>query len=387
MRAAEIFLVDARAWELFDPALAPVGEDLRPFLTEALARATRWFAADSASAFLVGRPGEYTLAAQHGGIALPIGTTLRKGVAQAAIDAREPLLIGDPLSHPRLKGKSPERRADIASAMVLPLILPDGEPVGVVNLARRPGASPYGTRDLDQARRLAGHIAVAVGLARKTVAAARHAREAAHHRHLAEIGRMTATLAHEIRNPLAVIRGAAQLAADAPEYLDVIIEESDRLEAICEGFLDLSRPLEVRPEPIDLAELLRGLAAREGCVFDNEGVHLNVQTDNGAKASLDPLRVEQACRNLLKNAREAAGLGGNVTLTVWNDGFEVADDGPGLPPEVKDSLFTPFVTAKPRGTGLGLTVVQRVAEAHGGRVTAPERERGAAFRVEFGVGA
>lgn len=385
MRVTENPLVDPRAWELFDPALAPVGEDLRPFLTEALARAARWFAADSASAFLVGEPGEYELAAQHGGIALPMGTTLREGVAQAAIDSREPLLVGDPLAHPRLRGRSPERRSDVASAMVLPLLLPDGEPVGVINLARRSGGSPYGADDLDQARRLAGHIAVAVGLARKTATAARHAREAAHHRHLAEIGRMTAILAHEIRNPLAAIRGAAQLAADAPEYLEVVIEEADRLNAICEGFLDLSRPLEVRPQSIDLAELLRCLAAREGSAFRAEGVGLEVRTDQGAKASLDPLRVEQACRNLLRNAREAAGAGGNVTLTVWSDGFEVADDGPGLPPEVKDSLFTPFVTAKPRGTGLGLTVVQRVAEAHGGRVIVPEREKGAAFRVELGV--
>jgi signal transduction histidine kinase len=98
--------------------------------------------------------------------------------------------------------------------------------------------------------------------------------------------------------------------------------------------------------------------------------------------------VEQACRNLLRNAREAVGTGGNVELKVWRNGFEVRDDGPGLSPETRESLFTPFVTAKPRGTGLGLTVVRRIAEAHGGRVVVGDGlERGASFRVELGEAA
>ena len=379
--------MDARAWELFDPALAPVGEDLRPFLREALSRGARWFTADSASAFLVERPGEYVLAAQFGGLPLPPGATLRKGVAQAAIDAREPLLVGDPSDHPRLRESNAPRRADVASAMILPLILPDGEAVGVVNLARRVGEPAYGPTELEQASHMAGHFAMALGLALRTVAAARLARKEARGRHLAEVGRMTAILAHEIRNPLSAIRAAAQLASDDPQYLSIVIEESDRLEVLCEGFLDLSRPMEMRPVPTDLTSLLQSLAQREDRVFRDADVRLTVQLEEREPVPVDPARVEQACRNLLKNAREAAGAGGNVVLRVWKDGFEVEDDGPGLSPEVRESLFTPFVTAKPRGTGLGLTVVQRVAEAHGGRVVVGERACGASFRVELGVAA
>ena len=244
--------MDAYAWELFDPALAPSGEDLRPFLEEALCRAERWFQADSASAFLIGEPGEYILEAQCGGLALPIGTVLRQGLAQAAIDAREPLLIGDPKDHPRLRHAPSRVREDVASAMVLPLLLPDGDAVGVINLGRCPGRPSYGACDLEQARRVAGHFAMAIGLARRTVAAARLARKESENRHLAEVGRMTAILAHEIRNPLAAIRAAAQLASEAPEVLSIVIEEADRLEGLCEGFLDLSRPLQVRPRPTDL---------------------------------------------------------------------------------------------------------------------------------------
>lgn len=383
-----MFCVDVRAWELFDPAIAPAGEDLRPFLHEALCRGARWFAADSASAFMADGPEDYVLAAQFGGYPLPIGTVLRAGVAQAAIDAREPLLVGDPADHPRLRGADTPRRSDIASAMVLPLILPDGEAVGVINLARQPGADPYGPDDLEQARRMAGHFALAVGLAVRSASVARLAREQAQTRHLAEIGRMTAVLAHEIRNPLAAIRVAAQFAADEPDYLSIVIEESDRLEELCQGFLDVSRPLTVNPRQTDLAQLLRDLAAREEGAFRVAGVGLKVAADPDEPVPIDPLRVEQACRNLLKNAREAAGPGGQVRLEVWKDGFEVADDGPGLSSEVRDSLFLPFVTAKPRGTGLGLTVVKRVAEAHGGRVMAGRsKEGGASFRVELGVGA
>ena len=379
--------MDARAWELFDPALAPTGEDLRPFLKEALARATRWFVADSASAFLVARPGEYALAAQCGGIPLDEGTLLRAGVAQAAIDAREPLLVGNPADHPRLKCGTGPRRTDVASAMVLPLLLPDGEAVGVLNLARCPGVTPYAEGDLEQARHIAGHIAMAVGLALRTVAAARLARIEARGRHLAEIGQMAAILAHEIRNPLSAIRLAAQLASEFPEYAGVIVEESDRLEEICEGFLDLARPLEVKRRSTQLPELLRGLADREESAFQEADVRFTVREQDSTAIDVDPLRIEQACRNLLKNAREATGPGGKVTLTIWKDGFEVQDDGPGVSPEVREALFTPFVTAKPRGTGLGLTVVQRVAEAHGGRVVLSKEGPGASFRFELGVAA
>ncbi len=378
--------MDSCAWELFDPALAPVGEDLRPFLQEALLRGARWFAADSASAFLAEGEQEFCLAAQHGGIPLPVGTILRQGVAQAAIDAREPLLVGDPTDHPRLR-HSIVRRSDVASAMVLPLILPDGEAVGVINLARKPGTKPYGPEDLRKAQRMAGHFAMAIGLALRTVAAARAARDEAKSRHLAEIGQMTAILAHEIRNPLCAIRAAAQLGLDSPACLEIIIEESDRLDRICEGFLDLSRPMETRPEKVELAALLHRLAAKEEAAFGEADVRLTVRTQGAETVDIDPVRIEQACRNLLKNAREATGSGGHVTLSVWKDGFEVADDGPGLPDEVRRSLFTPFLTAKPRGNGLGLTVVQRVAEAHGGRVVVGEVEKGASFRVELGVAA
>jgi len=375
--------VDARAWELFDPALAPTGEDLGPFLREALGRAVRWFRADSASAFLAKGPEEYVLAAQFGGHALPVGATLRNGVAQAAIDAREPLLVGDPADHPRLRDSRVSRRNDVASAMVLPLILPDGEPVGVFNLARKPGEEPYGGDELEQARHMASHFALAVGLAVRTCAAARLARREADGRHLAEIGRMTAILAHEIRNPLAAIRAAAQAAEDSPELLSIVIEEADRLDSICEGFLDVSRPLQVRALPTKLPRLLRDLAARENEAFRAADVTLRVDAEAGGTVAIDPLKIEQACRNLLKNAREAAGAGGHVTLRVWEDGFEVADDGPGLPDEIRQELFTPFVTAKPRGTGLGLTVVRRVAEAHGGRVVVGDGKGGASFRVEL----
>lgn len=378
--------MDVRAWELFDPAIAPVGDDLRPFLREALSRGARWFAADSASAFLAEGRQEFVLAAQYGGLPLPIGTTLKAGVAQSAIEAREPLLVGDPADHPRLREANVGRRTDVASAMVLPLILPDGEAVGVINLARQPGTPPYGPEDLEKARMMAGHFALAMGLAIRSVAAARLARQEERSRHLAEIGKMTAIVAHEIRNPLAAIRVAAQLAAEAPEYLSVVVEESDRLEALCEGFLDLSRPLDVRRRPTDLPALLCGLAAREDGAFREADVSLTVRVEPTELVAVDPYRIEQACRNLLRNAREAAGAGGSVSLTVWQDGFEVVDDGPGLSDEVRESLFTPFVTAKPRGTGLGLTVVRRVAEAHGGRVVVNDDRQGASFRVELGVG-
>jgi signal transduction histidine kinase len=208
---------------------------------------------------------------------------------------------------------------------------------------------------------------------------------------LAGIGRLAAGVAHEINNPLAVILGYAKILrrraeGSLAEDLAVIEEETLRAKEIVEGLLDLSRPLSADAERVDLRALCDDVVSRLREARLLEGVQVGVDGAAAAPGSREKLR--QVVLNLVKNAAEAAGRGGRVDIRVAaRDGqaeVSVADDGPGIAPEVKSRLFEPFLTTKPRGTGLGLAVSRAIARAHGGELVAGDApERGARFALRI----
>jgi signal transduction histidine kinase len=194
---------------------------------------------------------------------------------------------------------------------------------------------------------------------------------------LAGIGRLAAGVAHEINNPLAVILGYARLlhrGADEPAARDlqVIEDETLRAKLIVDGLLELSRPLAAEPEPLDLRALCEEAVARLRETGLLEGVEVSVE--GAARVRGHPYKLRQVVLNLLRNAAEAAGPGGRVSLSVSQGpaGAEVVvrDSGPGLPAEAHARLFEPFFTTKPTGTGLGLAVSQGIVHAHGGDIRA-----------------
>ncbi|MCI0408252.1 MAG: ATP-binding protein [Acidobacteria bacterium] len=209
---------------------------------------------------------------------------------------------------------------------------------------------------------------------------------------LAVVGEMAAGLAHEIRNPVGAIRGAAQVlceerdAARAREMLEVIEEETARLGRVVGEFLDYARPGTQHREAVDLAELARRtlrLAEAAGT-----GIRASVQVEPGAlRAVGDPDQLLRAMANLVRNAREAAGPEGMLRIRIAREGetrvaIRFEDDGPGIPPERVQGLFKPFQSTKRGGTGLGLALVHRVIETHGGTVVVEGRPgRGAAFTL------
>ncbi|MEN3000604.1 MAG: GAF domain-containing protein [Armatimonadota bacterium] len=196
---------------------------------------------------------------------------------------------------------------------------------------------------------------------------------------LAEIGQMTATIAHEIRNPLTALKGAADLLVQEeglPEsvyaYIDIIRQEVMRLNEIAEEFLEFARPFVLNRREIALRPLLERLMQALALYFKEAGVVAQLEVRGEPVAMLDPARIEQVLRNLIQNAIQAMPDGGYLFLRAGEEDdrvyLQVQDTGEGIPPEIREKIFSPFYTTRTRGTGLGLSIVQKIVQAHQGEV-------------------
>jgi PAS domain S-box-containing protein len=202
---------------------------------------------------------------------------------------------------------------------------------------------------------------------------------------LARLGQMAAVVAHEVKNPIAGIRGALQVIAsrmpadsrDRPVMGD-IITRLDALNRIVQDMLVFARPRELRAEQVDLHTLVGNtvnLLQRDPALAS-----LRVAVSGTeALVSGDPEQLQLVFTNVLMNAAQAMSGNGliDVGLARSDSGWSItiADEGPGMPSEVRERIFEPFFTTKHRGTGLGLPIARRVVEAHGGRIaveTPPE---------------
>ncbi|MBS1709976.1 MAG: GAF domain-containing protein [Armatimonadetes bacterium] len=229
----------------------------------------------------------------------------------------------------------------------------------------------------------------AVVTVKETTQIERQNREVARVKRLAEIGQMTAAIAHEIRNPLTGIRSAAAMIGQNPdmsaELVAMIEEEVLRLNALCEDFLEFARPMQLDKQPTDVADLCRKAAQLAGEDFQQFGVQLHVVAPRGLPMiDVDPRRIRQVVVNLLRNAMQASHKGGEVRLSVWETGLAVEDDGVGMSEEQVSKLFSPFFTTKADGTGLGLSTVHKIVDAHGGflRVTS-QPGKGSRFELTW----
>lgn len=219
-------------------------------------------------------------------------------------------------------------------------------------------------------------IVAARGLAER---ARREAAEAEGHR-LATVARAGAGLAHRLRNPLAVVKGTAQLLdgrvpESERERVVRIVTASERMETILSRLLDFARPPEPQPVAFDLGTLAREVASRAG---DGIAAGVAVRSDHPVPVRADREHVETILEELLANAR-AFDPEGTIEVTARTEGaravVEVADRGPGLDLDPA-SAFEPYVTSRPDGTGLGLAIVRSLAAANGGAASLAPRAGG-----------
>jgi signal transduction histidine kinase len=215
---------------------------------------------------------------------------------------------------------------------------------------------------------------------------------------LALIGTMAAGVAHEIRNPLASIKGAAQFVQkdlegaagkeEAKEYLQLLVGEVDRLNGVVESFLTYARPVEPRRQDVLLDAFLKDLLRLHAAALP-ASIKIETTFDPDLPpVSADPALLTHAVTNAIRNAAEAMPEGG--TLSIRTGGvasalrnwaaIEVEDTGPGIPRQDLDRLFQPFFTTKAKGTGLGLAISMRILEAHGGDIVVDNvKPRGCRF--------
>jgi len=192
--------------------------------------------------------------------------------------------------------------------------------------------------------------------------------------HLAEVGTLAAGLAHEIRNPLAIILAHSELlesevGGKGVERAGEIIEEVDRLRRLLDDFLHYARPSEMRLGEIDLVGLWHRAMDEARVLHAGKEFQLEAR-DSRVLIEADPDRLRQIALNLLANAAAFSPEGGVVRVEI--DGGEetaivrVRDEGPGVSPDLLDRLFTPFRSGREGGTGLGLALSRSLARAHGG---------------------
>jgi signal transduction histidine kinase len=225
--------------------------------------------------------------------------------------------------------------------------------------------------------------------------------EARRSERLAALGQLSAGLAHEIRNPLGVIKGSAEMLTQklqtsdelARELAGYISTEVNRLSALVTEFLDFARPLHAEPLPANLTVLLDRVLQIVAGRFASKPVRVERHYASGLPlVPLDESLCEQAFLNLVQNAYEAMeDHGGTLRVEVQpatqNDrkGVELrlADTGPGVPEELREEIFNPFVTTKKTGVGLGLSIVSKIVDGHHGSIHVENAPGGGAVFTLF----
>lgn len=207
---------------------------------------------------------------------------------------------------------------------------------------------------------------------------------------LSALGEAAAVIAHEVRNPLGIIktsselvRNRANLTGDEKRVMGYITEEVDRIERLVHSFLDFAKPKPPLKTPIQLKQIVERIADVVAPEFRRRDIKFKIDDESSSCEILgDADQIYQVCLNLILNSMDALNGSGAIEARIRRMKDEIVlvikDDGPGVPSEIAEQIFNPFFTTKAKGIGLGLAKVQSVMSAHGGRVIYYAAEGGGA---------
>lgn len=214
---------------------------------------------------------------------------------------------------------------------------------------------------------------------------------------LQAMGEMVATISHEIRNPLGIIKGTAERLSkkydkDQDELFDFIPEEVNRLNEILTGYLEFASLEPKRKEEEDLASFLEKTIGQLKNEFAKQNIIIELETDENLPAvQINPVGIKQMILNLLMNAKEAIEYDGNIRIKLqsqkdWLD-IKIEDNGRGIKKKDLKQIFSPFFSTKPKGSGLGLHVVKKIVEEHKGSVSIQsEVGKGTEVKIKLPIG-
>lgn len=273
--------------------------------------------------------------------------------------------------------------------------------VGLLTLGRRPDERLYDNADVELVTTIANQLAIALENAR-LYEELRQSRDEVHRiTALSAVGTLAAGIAHEVRNPLVAVRTFLELFPDRlndREFLgnfgDLALSEIKRIERLISDMLSLARTHERTMEAVDLRTVVEPVARLVGPQAQKRDITLTLNL----ASRMPPIhgsaaQLEQVILNLVMNAIDASPDGGTVAIRLLparaangdlNVRLEVEDHGPGIPPDLRDAIFTPFFTTKDSGTGLGLAVAHQIVAEHGGGLSVcPTPGGGATFTVSL----
>jgi signal transduction histidine kinase len=319
-----------------------------------------------------------------------IGVKAGEGLLAAAMSRGEMLRVKpgvpSPHWHDRVEGSLP---FPVDAALVLPLEGENG-PLGAVGLFGTAGSRAFTGEDESLMQLVGANVSTAVRLFFASQARERGER-------LTSIGRLLSQVIHDFKTPMTVISGYVQLMAEAAdsntrqEYAEEVLKQFDVLTGMQREVLEFARgerTLFVRRVYLHkfFGDLRRQLELE--LKLSGKPIELKLDVDTKVVARFDEARVARAVHNLCRNAIEAMGEGGVLTLKSKRDGKDlliaVSDNGPGIPPAIEHRLFQSFVTlGKEGGTGLGLAIVKKIVEEHGGSVKVKSSSRGATFELRL----
>jgi putative methionine-R-sulfoxide reductase with GAF domain len=364
--------------------------DLDKLLDVILATSIKSIGADRGTLYVVDElKSEIWSKAMHGKevieIRLPIGKGLAGYVAKTGETINIPDAYNDPRFNPEVDKKSGYRTNNM---LCMPMRNRDGKIIGVFQMLNKKGG-PFVPQDVEFINALSIHASIAIENARL-------AQEMVNNERLSAVGRMASTIIHDIKNPMGTLRVYAQVMKkksgneEATKLADEMIHQVDRFVNMAQEILDFSRGVSATNiQEVDFGEVMEGVLLFIEKDLTKRNIKLEKNLNFKGKMKLDTDKIIRVFYNIASNAADAMATGGSITVTTEDTGSMVKvdfkDTGTGMPEEVKQRIFEPFVTfGKKHGTGLGMSIVKKVMDDHKGKIEIEtELGKGTTIRLLF----